>query len=759
MLPFSHRSLNYLQLARAPKILKAVRLIRVLRLMRLSRISRVIGKLKDRMAINPGLFALTIFLSMVVIGTHWLACLWFFVGTIMDDDEVVFQLNDQQLATWSTAHEIVVYNLNETTGLAIKSMRPIYCLRFNYTLLDPDCKEVSTGEQYVVSVYWAVTSLCTVGYGDVLSRTLYEYSLSIIVMLAGGFCFAYMVGGLSVMLERVTTRNKVLKDKLYELDGFMHRQKIPKTIRMGVREHLTKQENSKYHIPAMLRSMHGSLKNDIFLLLYQDLVRSVPFFKRFSDRAIVYLIGQFKYRGLPAGEAIYRQGTVGDTIYFIRTGRVQMSIVNQQKTSTTAWVVESPGFFGENIVMNKNERIASAITQSWCNIFTLTKDDIADTCRRYPDAEIALDMFARQLDSKWRKAVGRVAGQLRLAKGLGKASAAPTNKPAEPEAPPSGLVNGIVRTISMGILGKGKRPSVEQNASAGPRPSFSNAMGMQEIKHTGQPVEHSRLSSAGDDEAFPEVRSMMAPLRERGSSTLPSALSGVSSLGKTLSGKLSVSSTSPAGTVSGVSSSAWTTTPTTTGVLGGRGRVVVSGARFGDGGDADEAGPPLGEEAASKHVDVVPLRVGEAVNLPGSAVDDDDDCVPLSVRARAGETAPKASPRKLPGSAEGFAQEEGEAAAAAGSRADRRVGQQGVKNLPSEYDPKAALGTVATGSSQRLPPGSPLRTTRALDEIESASPWNKRALGAQGAADHESPIGFVGGYEPPAGHACCLAAF
>jgi CRP-like cAMP-binding protein len=407
-------SFDFLRVARAPKILKAVRLIRVLRLMRLARVSRIVGKFKDKLSINPAMFAITAFLTLVVVATHWLGCLFFFIGTTMDDEESVFQLENPSQATWSTAYTLQVSYTNETDGSIVNGRHAIYCLRFNGTQLDEGCLEAPTMDQYIASVYWAVASLCTVGYGDVRARTTDEFAVAIFVMLAGGFCFAYMVGGLSVMLERVTTKNKELKDKLYEVDGFVHREKLPKSTTREIRKHLTKTENNKYHIPSIIRSMHGSIKNEMFLLLYEDLVRRVPFFQKFSDRAIVDLVTRFEYVGVPAGETIYRQGSIGEKIYFLRSGTVRMSMGNTESRAVT-WQVQAPGFFGEKCLSDHNKfRLATAETVTWCNCFMLRRSDIQDTCNRYPDAEIAVAEFKQKFESRWRKAIGKVRGQIKL---------------------------------------------------------------------------------------------------------------------------------------------------------------------------------------------------------------------------------------------------------------------------------------------------------------------------------------------------------
>mmetsp|Transcript_35076 Transcript_35076/g.89640 ORF Transcript_35076/g.89640 Transcript_35076/m.89640 type:complete len:1015 (-) Transcript_35076:112-3156(-) len=406
----SEGSYDLMRVARAPRVLKALRLVRMLRLMKLARVSRILSKLKDRLKVNPGLLSLLVFLSAVMVSTHWLACLWFFAGTLMDDEPGLLTLSDPSTASWSAQYKIVSEGYNQSLS--------IYCVTYDGKKLDPNCKEASSGEQYVASLYWAIASLCTVGYGDVKAYNVPEISISIVTMIAGGFCFAYMVGGLTVMLERLSVKNKNLRDTLYEMGGFMHRERVPPNIQSAIRRYFTRRANNKRTIPVMLSRLSGSLKKEVYLLLYKDLVQSVPFFRTFSDKALVFLISKFQYASASAGEVIYWEDQSGDTVYFLRGGQVEMSMsmgAKEKNQAPATWMIKEKGFFGENIVVNKRWRLATARAVTWCNMFTLTKSDIDETAKLYPDAGKALERYGNKVIGKWRWSVRQVTQQIRLA--------------------------------------------------------------------------------------------------------------------------------------------------------------------------------------------------------------------------------------------------------------------------------------------------------------------------------------------------------
>lgn len=71
---------------------------------------------------------------------------------------------------------------------------------FNW-LSSENLNDSSVGEQYINSLYWAATTMCTVGYGDFHPTTTSERMVSIAVMISSSGVFAFIIGDIGRMVS------------------------------------------------------------------------------------------------------------------------------------------------------------------------------------------------------------------------------------------------------------------------------------------------------------------------------------------------------------------------------------------------------------------------------------------------------------------------------------------------------------------------------------------------------------------------------
>ena len=81
-------------------------------------------------------------------------------------------------------------------------------------LLDP---ATPRAVHYGTSYYWAVTTLTTVGYGDLTPTNTLEMSYSIAVMILGKLLFGFILGTVASTLANLEIERVIYEDKLNAL--------------------------------------------------------------------------------------------------------------------------------------------------------------------------------------------------------------------------------------------------------------------------------------------------------------------------------------------------------------------------------------------------------------------------------------------------------------------------------------------------------------------------------------------------------------
>ena len=64
-----------------------------------------------------------------------------------------------------------------------------------------DYGDLSSDALYLTSFYFAVTTITTVGYGDITGQNTLERGVSVIVMLIGVISFSFATGALSSIMQ------------------------------------------------------------------------------------------------------------------------------------------------------------------------------------------------------------------------------------------------------------------------------------------------------------------------------------------------------------------------------------------------------------------------------------------------------------------------------------------------------------------------------------------------------------------------------
>ena len=91
------------------------------------------------------------------------------------------------------------------------------------------------------------------------------------------------------------------------------------------------------------------------------------------------------------GEEIIRQGNVGESMYVVQSGRVEVIQSTPGGETQHLAFLEAGDFFGEMALLRSQRRSATIIASSYCHLYMLSRDAFERVTRDHP-------LFAARLD-------------------------------------------------------------------------------------------------------------------------------------------------------------------------------------------------------------------------------------------------------------------------------------------------------------------------------------------------------------------------
>ncbi len=190
------------------------------------------------------------------------------------------------------------------------------------------------------ALWWAIATLTTVGYGDVVPITPLGRLVAAVVMICGLGVFGLWTGILATGFAAETRRDNFLKT--------------------------------------------------------WESVSKVPFFAALGPSAIADVTHMLRTMDLPSRTMIIRKGQAGDCMYFIASGEVEVDLPGKKVK------LGEGAFFGEMALLGNNLRSANITTTRVSRLLVLDLVDFRMLMARHPDLAETIDAEAqrRALENK-----------------------------------------------------------------------------------------------------------------------------------------------------------------------------------------------------------------------------------------------------------------------------------------------------------------------------------------------------------------------
>ena len=328
-------------------------LVTMLPLLRLPQLWRITARWEDIQLLNTAVLRMLRYSSSIMLITNWIACLWLWVG-----------LRDFSPQGWIQRLELA---------------------RDDFFDL------------YLHSLYWTVTTLATVGYGDITPKTRIEIILAIGMMIVGALLYAFVVGNVVSILNQLDGGRSDYRKRQSAIADFLGHNGVDQDTITRVRRFNDYQwaRTRGFQARELFEELPGELRSEVTYKMLRDQVETVPLFSKAPPGLRNRLLMLLQPVTFPPDIMVLPPEAMGDEIVFITKG--ELEIDTPVPLPTEVLRISAGDYVGDLSFFLKEERTCGVRSKTYVDAFVLSRS-VFDHLRAHEPRlkEVLLEMARQQ---------------------------------------------------------------------------------------------------------------------------------------------------------------------------------------------------------------------------------------------------------------------------------------------------------------------------------------------------------------------------
>ncbi|KAL6523615.1 RAC-alpha serine/threonine-protein kinase [Orobanche gracilis] len=181
--------------------------------------------------------------------------------------------------------------------------------------------------RYVTSIYWSITTLTTVGYGDLHAQNTREMIFAILYMLFNLGLTAYIIGNMTNLVVHGTSKTRHFRDTIQSASNFAQRNKLPRHIQDQMLSYLAlkfRTDSEGLQQQETLDSLPKAIRSNVSRHLFYSLVENVYLFRGVSDDLLCQLVSEMRAEYFPPKEDVILRNEAPTDFYILASGAVDL---------------------------------------------------------------------------------------------------------------------------------------------------------------------------------------------------------------------------------------------------------------------------------------------------------------------------------------------------------------------------------------------------------------------------------------------------
>ncbi|CAL9192900.1 potassium channel AKT2 [Musa acuminata AAA Group] len=254
----------------------------------------------------------------------------------------------------------------------------------------PNFREASLWMRYIASIYWSITTMTTVGYGDLHAVNTREMIFNIFYMLCNLGLTAYLIGNMTNLVVEGTRRTMEFRNSIEVASNFVCRNHLPARLREQILAYMclrfrAETLNQQHLMDQLPKSICKSICQHLFL----PTVKEVYLFKGVSRETLLLLVTTMKAEYIPPREDVIMQNEAPEDVYIVVSGEVEI-VYSDTETEQVVGALSAGDMFGEISALSDRPQSFTFRTRTLSQLLRLKQSTLKEVLQTKQEDGIAI---------------------------------------------------------------------------------------------------------------------------------------------------------------------------------------------------------------------------------------------------------------------------------------------------------------------------------------------------------------------------------